>query len=58
MPPRAMAKMTGGLISPEMVDGIVAIANKHFWKGLGHVIAEYFRNKKANKKTLEEITRD
>ncbi|MFD0704562.1 glycoside hydrolase family 3 C-terminal domain-containing protein [Alloscardovia venturai] len=58
MPPRAMAKMTGGLISPEMVDGIVTIANKHFWKGLGHVIAEYFRNKKANKKTLEEITRD
>lgn len=58
MPPRAMAKMTGGLVSPEMVDGIVAIANKHFWRGLGHVIAEYFRNSSANKKTLKEITHE
>ncbi|MFC2745909.1 MAG: glycoside hydrolase family 3 C-terminal domain-containing protein [Parascardovia denticolens] len=56
MPPRAMAKMTGGMISPDMVDrGILDIPNKHFWKGLGHVISGYFRNQNDNKKTLKEI---
>lgn len=58
MPPRAMAKMTGGTVSPEMVDGIVDIANKHFWRGLTHIIVEYFRNASANKKTLKEITHE
>ncbi|WP_018142846.1 glycoside hydrolase family 3 C-terminal domain-containing protein [Alloscardovia criceti] len=58
MPPRAMAKMTQGAVSPEMVDGIVDIANKHFWRGLGHVISEYFRNASANKKTLKEISHE
>ena len=58
MPPRAMAKMTAGAVSPEMVDGIVDIANKHFWRGTSHIIAEYFCNASANKKTLKEITHD
>ncbi|TCD54313.1 glycosyl hydrolase [Alloscardovia theropitheci] len=58
MPPRAMAKMTAGAVSPEMVDGIVDISNKHFWRGISHVIAEYFRNASANKKTLKEITHE
>ncbi|WP_418969294.1 glycoside hydrolase family 3 C-terminal domain-containing protein [Alloscardovia omnicolens] len=58
MPPRAMAKMTAGAVSPEMVDGIVDIANKHFWRGLHHTIAEYFRNSSANKKTLKEISHE
>lgn len=56
MPPRAMAKMTGGRISPDMVTrGILDIPNKHLWRGIGHLISGYFRNKKDNKKTQEDI---
>lgn len=50
MPFRAMCKMSGGMVSKEMTESIVTIANGHFFKGLGGVIAGFFRNKKANKK--------
>lgn len=49
MPFRAMCKMTGGMVSREMVDSIVTIANGHFFKGVGGVIKGFFRNSKANK---------
>lgn len=50
MPFRAMCKMSGGMVSREMVDSIVTIVNGHFFKGLGGVIAGFVRNSKANKK--------
>ena len=50
MPFRAMCKMTGGMVSREMVDSIVTIANGHFFKGVGGVIKGFFRNSKANKR--------
>ena len=50
MPFRAMAKMSGGMVSREMVESIVTIANGHFFRGLGGVIGGFFRNKSANKK--------
>ena len=49
MPFRAMAKMTGGAVSMEMVDGIVSLVNGHFFKGLGAIIGGYFRNSRKNK---------
>ena len=49
MPFRAMAKMTGGAVSMEMVDGIVRIVNGHFFGGLSKVIGGYFRNARKNK---------
>ncbi len=49
MPFRAMAKMTNGAVSMEMVDGIVKIVNGHFFGGIGKVIGGYFRNSKKNK---------
>ena len=49
MPFRAMAKMTGGAVSMDMVDGIVDIVNGKFFGGLGKVISGYFRNSKLNK---------
>lgn len=49
MPFRAMAKMTEGMVSMEMVEGIVTIVNGHFFKGLGQVIGGFFRNRKKNK---------
>ena len=50
MPFRALCKMSGGLISREMVENIVVIANGHFFKGFGGVIVGFFKNASANKK--------
>lgn len=49
MPFRAMHKMSGGMVSKEMTESIVLIANGHFFKGLGGVISGFFRNKRLNK---------
>ena len=49
MPFRAMAKMTQGAVSMEMVDGIVKLVNGHFFKGLGKIIGGYFRNSRKNR---------
>ena len=55
MPFRAMAKMTGGAVSMDMVDGIVTLVNGHFFKGLGRIISGYFRNSKLNKQYENKI---
>jgi beta-glucosidase len=49
MPFRAMAKMTGGAVSMEMVGGFVKVVNGHFFKGIGTVIGGFFRNRRKNK---------
>ena len=56
MPFRAIAKMTGGMVSMEMVEGIVTMVNGHFFKGLGHTIAGFFRNQRQNQKYVKKIT--
>ena len=50
MPFRGIAKMTGGMVSMEMVNGIVDMVNGHFFTGLKVVIAGYIRNSTANKR--------
>ena len=50
MPFRGIAKMTGGMVSMEMVNGIVEMVNGHFFTGLKVVIAGYIRNSTANKR--------
>lgn len=55
MPFRAMAKMTGGAVSRDMVSGIVKMVNGHFFGGLGKVISGYFKNSSANKKYEKKI---
>ena len=50
MPFRGIAKMTGGMVSMEMVNGIVDMVNGHFFTGLKVVIAGYIRNLTANKR--------
>ncbi|SHH55725.1 beta-glucosidase [Butyrivibrio fibrisolvens DSM 3071] len=50
MPFRAICKMSGGMVSRQMVESIVMIANGHFFKGLAGVIGGFFRNQSANKK--------
>ncbi|WP_148410368.1 glycoside hydrolase family 3 C-terminal domain-containing protein [Murimonas intestini] len=49
MPFRGIAKMTGGMVSREMVEGMLSIVNGHFFRGAGRVIGGFFRNRKANK---------
>lgn len=49
MPFRGIAKMTGGLVSMEMAEGIVTAANGHFFRGMVKVISGFFSNKRQNK---------
>lgn len=49
MPFRGIAKMTGGAVSMDMVEGIVKIVNGHFFQGIGKVIGGFFANARANK---------
>ena len=58
MPPRAMSKMTQGMVDSAMVDAIVNIANGHTFRGLSGVIAGFFRNQSANKRTAKELNHD
>ena len=55
MPFRAMAKMTGGMVSMEMVDGMVSVVNGHFFKGMGKIIFGFFRNSSKNKKYARSL---
>lgn len=50
MPFRAISKMTGGMVSREMAESIVSIANGSFFRGITGVIGGFFRNRKENKK--------
>ena len=56
MPFRAIAKMTGGVVSMEMVEGIVTMVNGHLFRGLGHTIAGFFRNQRQNRKYVKRIS--
>lgn len=50
MPFRAICKMTAGMVSREMVESIVTVANGHFFRGAAGLISGFFRNRRANKK--------
>ena len=50
MPFRAIAKMSGGMVSRKMVDDIILIVNGHFCRGIGRVIVDFFRNLSAGNK--------
>ena len=61
MPFRAIAKMSGGAVSKKMTEDIVFMMNGHFFRGLGRLIADFFRNNKASrefKKALKATTID
>lgn len=55
MPFRAIAKMTGGMVSMDMVEGIVAMVNGHLFRGLGRTISGFFRNSSQNKKYRKKL---
>lgn len=49
IPFRAIAKMTGGMVSMEMAEGMVRMVNGHFLKGIRQIIGGAISNKKGNK---------
>lgn len=55
MPFRGIAKMTGGMVSMEMAEGMVTVVNGHFFKGMKKIIGGFFRNQKENKKYEAKI---
>ena len=50
MPFRAISKMTAGMVSREMAQSIVTVANGHFFRGAAGLISGFFRNRRENKK--------
>lgn len=57
MPFRGIAKMTGGAVSMEMVNGIVAAVNGHFFVGMGRLIGGYLRNRRENRRYEARLKR-
>jgi beta-glucosidase len=55
MPFRGLAKMTGGSMDLPMVDGFLEIVNGHFFTGVGHFIAAWFRKGKADKDLARKL---
>ena len=49
MPFRGIAKMTGGICTMEMAEGILIIVNGHFFKGFGQIAGGFFRAGKKRK---------
>ena len=47
---RGISKITGGLVSLYMIDGIMRIVNGHFFGGLGQVLSGFFKQRKVVKK--------
>ena len=55
MPFRALAKMSGGMVTEKMVDDLVFLVNGHFFRGLGRVIADFFRGIRANGTFIKKL---
>lgn len=49
MPFRGIAKMTGGMVTLEMAEGILAMVNGHFFQGFGTIVGGFFRGRKKRK---------
>ena len=57
MPFRAIAKMSGGMVSRRMVSDILLVVNGHFFHGVGNIIAHFFSNMKSNRKFNKNLLR-
>ena len=53
MPFRGIAKMTGGMVTMEMAEGILEAVNGHLWKGFRQIARGYFHSGKKKKKARE-----
>ena len=57
MPFRGIAKMTNGMVSMDMVRGMVTAVNGHFFRGMKQIISGFFNNSKENKAYTAKISR-
>ncbi len=48
IPFRAIAKMTGGMVSMDMIRGLLEVVNGHFFAGMGKVASGFFVNGREN----------
>ncbi|MEY8493051.1 glycoside hydrolase family 3 C-terminal domain-containing protein [Lachnospiraceae bacterium 29-91] len=48
IPFRAIAKMTGGMVSIEMAEGMVRVVNGHFLSGIKQIIGGFISNRREN----------
>ena len=55
MPFRAIGKMAGGMVSEKMVEDILFIVNGHFFRGLGRLIVDFFKNMSANSAFVKKL---
>ncbi|WP_228375106.1 glycoside hydrolase family 3 C-terminal domain-containing protein [Demequina iriomotensis] len=55
MPFRAIAKMTNGSVSMEMVDSIVVMVNGRHLAGLGGIVSGFFRNARTSRRLAAEL---
>lgn len=55
MPFRAIGKMSGGMVSDKMVEDILFIVNGHFFRGLGRLMVDFFKNLGANNKFVKKL---
>ncbi|MNC83283.1 hypothetical protein D3C75_1371520 [compost metagenome] len=58
MPLRAVGKMTNGMVSADMVDGLVRIVNGRFLSGAGVTLRGFVRNRRANRATARRLRGD
>ena len=50
MPFRALPKLSMGLVSDKMAEDLVFLVNGHFFRGLGRLIRDFFKNKSQTRK--------
>lgn len=55
MPPRAMAKMSGGLVTTDMAMALTHLLNGHFFAGLGRFISGFFDGRKRAKALARDL---
>lgn len=58
IPFRAIAKMTGGMVSMDMVQGMLLVVNGHFFKGMKEIIKGFLVNEKENRRYEKLLGRE
>ena len=54
-PFRAIAKMTGGMVSMEMAHGMTDVVNGHFFRGMRCLVGGFFRNRRENREYEKKL---
>ncbi len=56
MPFRGIAKMTGGAMNLDMVDGLLEMINGHFFRGIGHLLKALGTMRRSNKEMEQKLS--